>query len=157
MEGNAYYLERLEKNARTGYLFGRFPIPSGIPFIFTASTIIVSALIEVVFPTLFIIPIIAIVVCWEHYTRVHFRSFVLEECIIEEIMFKNDLIKNGADPNFPDDPLYVTEEDRASIFEECLYINSEEKFLSKIKNHYRFLISVVAMFIGIYLLIKVLY
>jgi hypothetical protein len=157
MEGNAYYLKRLENNARTGYLFGRFPIPSGIPFIFTTSTIIVSALIEVVFPTLFIIPIMAIVVCWEHYTRVHFRSFVFEECIIEEIMFKNDLIKNGADPNFPDDPLYVTEEDRASIFEECLYINSEEKFLSKIKNHYRFLISVVAMFIGIYLLIKVLY
>jgi hypothetical protein len=157
MEGNTYYLERLKNNPRTGYLFGRFPIPGGIPFIFTASTILISALIEAIFPTFFIIPILAIVVCWEHYTKIYFRSFVFDECIVEEIMFRNDLISNGADPNFPDDPLYVTEEDRRSIFDECLYVNQEEKFTTKIKNHYRFLISVVAMFIGIYFLIKVLY
>jgi hypothetical protein len=157
MEGNTYYLERLKNNPRTGYLFGRFPIPGGIPFIFTASTILISALIEAIFPTFFIIPILAIVVCWEHYTKIYFRSFVFDECIVEEIMFRNDLITNGSDPNFPDDPLYVTEEDRRSIFDECLYVNSEENFTTKIKNHYRFLISVVAMFIGIYFLIKVLY
>jgi hypothetical protein len=157
MEGNTYYLERLRTNTRTGYLFGRFQIPEGIPFIFTASTIFISALLEFIFPSFFIIPIIAIVVCWEHYTKIYFRSFIFEECIVEEIMFKNDLVRNGVDPNFPDDPLYVTEDDRKAIFEECLYVNPEEKFLTKIKNHYRFLISVVALFIGFYFLIKVLY
>lgn len=156
MEGNAYYLERLRNNQRTGYLFGRFSIPDGIPFVFTVSTIIVSALIEIVFPTLFIVPILGLIICWEHYTKIYFRSYIFEECIVEEIMFKNDLIRNGVDPQFPDDPLYVTDEDRSSIFEECLYVNPEVKFTDKIKNHYQFLISVVALFIGIYCLLRFL-
>jgi hypothetical protein len=157
MEGNTYYLERLKNNPRTGYLFGRFPIPDGIPFIFTASTIAISAIIEVIFPTFFIIPILAIIFCWEHYTRVYFRSFIFEECIVEEIMLKRDFVKNGIDPNFPDDPLYVTEQDRSGIFDECLYINPEKKLSVKIKNHYQFIISIVVLFIGIYSLIKFLY
>ena len=153
MDGTAYYLEKLRKNKRTGFIFGRFPIPNGIPFVFTSATLIIAAIIEVTFPTYFIIPLIALVTCWDHYLRIYFRAFILEQCILEEIMFQNDLIKNGIDPNFPEDPLYVTKEDRDSIFDECLYMNPEQKYMIKLKKHYLFLISIVAMFSLFYLIL----
>ncbi len=153
MEGTKYYLEKLRKNKRTGFIFGRIPIPDGIPFVFTSATMTIAAIIEVTFSTYFIIPLIALVTCWDHYLRICFRAFILEQCIIEEIMFQNDLIKNGMDPNFPEDPLYVTKEDRDSIFDECMYINPEEKNSVKLKKHYLFLISNVAMFCLFYLII----
>jgi hypothetical protein len=150
MDGTSYYLEKLRKNKRTGFIFGRFPIPNGIPFIFTSATIIIATIIEAIFSTYFIIPFIALVTCWDHYLRISFRAFILEQCILEEIILQNDLIQNGIDPNFPEDPLYVTKEDRDSIFEECMYINPEKKNLVKLKKHYLFLISIVAMFGVIY-------
>jgi hypothetical protein len=77
----------------------------------------------------------------------------LEQCILDEIIFQNDLIKNGIDPNFPEDPLYVTSEDRDSIFDECMYINPEEKNMDKLKKHYLFLISIAAIFCLFYLIV----
>lgn len=153
MDGTAYYLEKLRKNKRTGFIFGRFPIPNGIPFIFTSATMIIAAIIEATFSTFFIIPLIALVTCWDHYLRIYFRAFILEQCILDEIIFQNDLIKNGIDPNFPEDPLYVTSEDRDSIFDECMYINPDEKNMVKLKKHYLFLISIVAMFCLFYMIV----
>lgn len=130
-------------------MFGKIPIPPGIPFAFTLSTIIVASLLEIAFPTYFIVPILFIIVCFEHYSIVHIKSYILEKCIADEIYYQMDLIQHGVG-EFEHDPLYVTDSDREDILEEVVhvvYCEGRNLFAYKIQNHYLFLISMVFCFI----------
>ena len=158
MEGYSYYLEKLNSNKVMCYMFGRIPIPPGIPFTFTISTIILASLIEIALPTFFIIPILSLIVCFEHYTIIYLRAEILEECMVEERCFQMGLIEDGINPEFPYDSLYVTVDDRRFILSDRIYFSKEKKLLEyKIKNHYQFLISIVALFIAIYFFIRFLF
>jgi hypothetical protein len=159
MEGYSYYLEKLKSNKAMCYMFGRIPIPPGIPFIFTISTIVVASLIEIAFPTFFILPILFIIVCFEHYSIVQLKSYILEECIYTEGFFQMDLIKNGVG-EWEEDSLNIDDNDREDILEEVIYITFSEgknKFAYKIKNHYQFLITIVTLFVVIYFFFRFLF
>jgi len=59
---------------------------------------------------------------------------------------QSDFVENGADPNFPDDPLYVTESDREFIFKECHSLSRKKyNFSYKIKTHFGFAIFLVVV------------
>jgi hypothetical protein len=158
MEGYKYYLENLNGNKAICYMFGKLPIPSGIPFTFTLSTIIVASLLEITFPTLFIVPILSLILCFEHYTIIYLRANILEECMTEERCFQMGLIEDGINPEFEHDSLHVTDSDRGFILSDRIYFSKKKKRLGyKIKNHYQFLISIVILFIVVYSFFRVLY
>lgn len=158
MEGYNYYLENLKSNKAMCYMFGRIPVPPDIPFTFTLSTIVVSSLIEIVFPTFFIIQILSLIVCFEHYTIIYLRAEILEECMVEERCFQMGLIEDGINPEFPNDSLHITEDDRRFILSDRIYFSKRKKVLSyKLKNHYQFLISIVALFIVIHSFFRFLF
>lgn len=153
-----YYFERLNSNKSICYIFGKFPVPSGMPFKFTLSTIILASLVETVLPTFFILPILSLILCFEHYTIIYLREEILEDCMLEERCFQMCLIKDGINPEFEHDSLYVTDNDRRFILSDRIYMNKKKKRLRyKIKNHYQFLISIVIMFIAIYSFFRFLY
>ena len=159
MEGNIYFLENLKRYKKISYMFGKIPIPPGIPFAFTLSTIIVASLLEIAFPTYFIVPILFIIVCFEHYSIVHIKSYILEKCIADEIYYQMDLIQHGVG-EFEHDPLYVTDSDREDILEEVVhvvYCEGRNLFAYKIQNHYLFLISMVLLFVLFYSIINYLF
>lgn len=159
MEGNIYFLENLKRYKKISCMFGKIPIPPGIPFTFTLSTIIVASLLEIAFPTYFIVPILFIIVCFEHYSIVHIKSYILEKCIADEIYFQMDLIQHGVG-EFEHDPLYVTDSDREDILEEviyCAYSEGRNLFAYKIQNHYLFLISMVLLFVLFYSIMNYLF
>ena len=159
MEGNIYFLENLKRYKKISYMFGRIPVPPGIPFTFTVSTIVVASLIETAFPTFFIIPILSLIVCFEHYSIVHIKSYFLEKCIAYEIYYQMDLIQHGVG-EFEHDPLYVTDSDREDILEEvvdCVYSEGKNRFAYKIQNHYLFLISMVLLFVLFYSIMNYLF
>lgn len=159
MEGNIYFLENLKRYKKISYMFGKIPIPPGIPFAFTLSTIIVASLLEIAFPTYFIVPILFIIVCFEHYSIVHIKSYILEKCIADEIYYQMDLIQHGVG-EFEHDPLYVTDSDREDILEEVVgvvYSEGRNLFAYKIQNHYLFLISMVLLFVLFYSIINYLF
>ena len=158
MEGYSYYLEKLYANKAMCYMFGKLPIPSGIPFTFTLSTIILASLVELAFPTFFIVPILSLIVCFEHYTIIYLRDEILEDCMIEERFLQMGLIEDGINPEFEHDSLYVTEDDRRFILSDRIYMHRGKKVLKyKIKNHYQFLITIVALFIVIYSFFRFLF
>lgn len=159
MEGNIYFLENLKRYKKISYMFGRIPVPPGIPFTFTVSTIVVASLIETAFPTFFIIPILSLIVCFEHYATIYLRTEILEECIADEIYYQMDLIQHGVG-EFEHDPLYVTDSDREDILEEVVhvvYCEGRNLFAYKIQNHYLFLISMVLLFVLFYSIINYLF
>jgi len=158
MEGYSYYLEKLNRNKAMCYMFGKIPVPPGIPFTFTISTIILASLIEIALPTFFIIPILSLIVCFEHYTIIYLIDEILEECMLEERCFQMGLIEDGINPEFESDSLHVTEDDRRFILSDRIYFSKKKKRLRyKIKNHYQFLISIVALFIVIYSFFRFLF
>ena len=159
MEGYSYYLEKLNSNKAMCYMFGKIPVPPGIPFTFSVSTIVVASLIEIAFPTFFIIPILSLIVCFEHYTIIYLRAEILEECMISEENFQMDIIEHGVG-EWKDDPLFITDSDREDILEEvvdCVYFEGKNRFAYKIQNHYLFLISMVLLFVLVYSIIRYLF
>jgi hypothetical protein len=159
MEGNNYFLKKINGNKKISYMFGRIPVPPGIPFTFSVSTIVVASLIEIAFPTFFIIPILSLIVCFEHYTIIYLRAEILEECMFSEENFQMDIIEHGVG-EWKDDPLFITDSDREDILEEvvdCVYFEGKNRFAYKIQNHYLFLISMVLLFVLVYSIIRYLF
>jgi hypothetical protein len=159
MEGNNYFLKKINGNKKISYMFGRIPVPPGIPFTFSVSTIVVASLIEIAFPTFFIIPILSLIVCFEHYTIIYLRAEILEECMFSEENFQMDIIEHGVG-EWKDDPLFITDSDREDILEEvvdCVYFEGKNRIAYKIQNHYLFLISMVLLFVLVYSIIRYLF
>ena len=97
--------------------------------------------------------------CFEHYSIVHIKSYILEKCIADEIYYQMDLIQHGVG-EFEHDPLYVTDSDREDILEEVVhvvYCEGRNLFVYKIQNHYLFLISMVFLFYFIYSIMNYLF
>jgi hypothetical protein len=67
--------------------------------------------------TYFISSLFGIVLSVDMYYKNKKRDYILEKCIAEEIFMGFDLKEYGVG-EFSEDPLYVTDSDRDSIFEE---------------------------------------
>jgi uncharacterized membrane protein len=143
MENIDYYINRLNNKKRTGHLFNIIPFPNIAPIYFQIGSIVLFAILGAIIKLpistfLLICPII-----WDHYYTSHLRNKIIEECLVSEYLFEEDF-KKGPDPNFPNDPLYVTQDDRDGIFDDAWHIvvNSRRYNDSKkiIKEHSLYLI-----------------
>lgn len=149
----SYYKDRLEKNKISTFLF--FFYPPKHPYIFKWTTFLIFIKLELLFNLYFIPSIIAIYIIWEYQIILDRIEKILEDCIIEEICMEEDLKNNQSiRSNFPNDPLYVTNNDREYIYENRVSDERNLNFLSKIKNHYTSLISIVILYSILYLIFR---
>ena len=155
-KASEFYVDLLNRHKSTGYLFGIIPMPGGIPILFTITSVLTFAMIGIYIgnPYLSAIPCFALI--WEHYTVAVKRNRIYDECVVNEAYMQIDFKENGADPNFPEDPLYVTNEDREDIFQEAVYKFKREKFIQKLKSHHVFLLIAMAQYIGVYQVIRLI-
>jgi hypothetical protein len=153
MENIDYYINRLNNKKRTGHLFNIIPFPNIAPLYFQIGSIVLFAILGAIINLpistfLLICPII-----WDHYYTSHLRNKILEECLVSEYLFEEEFEK-GPDPNFPNDPLYVTQDDRDGIFDDAwhIVINSRRYNDSKkiIKTHSLYLILLPCLYFFIY-------
>jgi hypothetical protein len=115
-----YYLDRINHNKKTKFIFWKIPFPSNSPMLFLFCVILFFALLGIIIglPLLTIVP--AFLICWPYYHVSKLRNHVVNLCIATEMVWQKEFKENGVDPNFPEDPLYVTEDDREDIFDDCL-------------------------------------
>ncbi len=121
-----YYIDRLNSNKYTGKLFGIIGIPSGTPFHFILANASLSSIIEIFIGTYFISVIIAIAISYEMYRKNKLRIEILENCILGEVIMKEELEKYGVG-EFIYDSSEVTDEDRKGIFIEALNTSGKQK------------------------------
>ena len=155
-KASEYYVDLLNRHKSTGYLFGVIPMPPGMPILFTIANILLFVLIGIYVHNPYVTAIPCFFIVWEHYTVAVKRNKVYDECIVNETYMQLDFRENGADPNFPDDPIYVTNEDREDIFDEAIYKFKREGLVQKLKSHHVFLLIAVAQYIGAYQVILLL-
>lgn len=141
-----HYTNMLDSHKLTGYMFKRIPMPPGIPLVFTLVNVFLFALIGNITQLELFMAIPCFAIVWEHYNVSFNRNMLLEDCIINESYMQFEFKENGVDPNFPEDPLYVTEEDREEIFSDNLYKIKRQGFSDKLKSHHVFILIVVALY-----------
>ena len=155
-KASEYYVDLLNRHKSTGYLFGVIPMPPGMPILCTIANILLFVLIGIYVHNPYVTAIPCFFIVWEHYTVAVKRNKVYDECIVNETYMQLDFRENGADPNFPDDLIYVTNEDREDIFDEAIYKFKREGLVQKLISHYVFLLIAVAQYIGAYQVILLL-
>ena len=148
------YLNYLDKHKKSGYILGIFSLPNGIPAYFIGTTIVIAILIQSFLPLYHIPFFVALIICWDLRIVLEIRNRVLEKCITEESFLSMCLEMEGGDPYFPEDPPYIVESDRIFIFEDALGEQLRLTFFQRLKDHYIYLISVVALYLGGYFLLE---
>lgn len=141
-----YYIQKLNSNKVTGKLFGLIPIPEGSLLKFILANLILSTTIEIFIGTYFISSLLGILISYEMYRKSILRLEILDYCLVDEIFMKEELDRHGVG-EFTEDSPYVTDEDRDYIFLDSLILLRKNKFLDKIKNHHKFLSSMVIFYI----------
>ena len=132
-EGIKYYLDKLDSHKKTSYLFEKLPfycrlVKSEMIMLFAiffivlgiaTKTIITSSILFLLFST--------------EYSRIYnYRDKILEERLINEEMHRIEMLEKGVDPNFPNDPLYITQDDRAQFFSDALSLNKSYHIIRKL-------------------------
>jgi hypothetical protein len=138
------YLSKIDSKKELTHMFGLIPIPNGINIIFTLFVVFSVCLIENMFNTFLILPILSIFVLIEHYSIISMRNNILECCIADEIIYEEDGKNNSEYLSSIGESHEVDDYDRDEIFNDNFNnIISKNSILSKIKNHYQFLIMIV--------------
>lgn len=140
-----YYIQKLNSNKITGKLFGFITIPKGGLLKFILANLILSTLIEIFIGTYFISSLLGILLSYEMYRKNKLRLEILDYCLVDEIFMQEELDRHGVG-EFTEDSPYVTDEDRDYIFLDSLSLIKKNKFLHKIKNHHKFLSSMVILY-----------
>jgi hypothetical protein len=154
METEKIYLEYLDSNKKTGYILGIFDLPLVRPLNFIVATILISALLQYALPMYHLHAIFTLIFCFDYGVIMLMRNRVLDTCISEEIYFAMCLERDGGDPHFPKDPAHVTDNDRHYIFVDAMGEVRKTNFLKKLKSHYVYFISIVALYVLSYLSIQ---
>ena len=140
-----YYIQKLNSNKITGKLFGLFRIPEGSILKFILANLILSTAIEIFIGTYFISSLLGIILSYEMYRKNKLRLEILDYCLVDEIFMQEELDRNGVG-EFTEDSPYVTDVDRDYIFLDSLNLIKKNKFFHKIKNHHKFLFSMVIFY-----------
>ena len=151
-----YYLHRINTEKKTGYMFGFMPFPIGSPMMFTIINIVMFAFIGIYFKAPLLVFPVLLIIAWEHYIVSYQRNILFDDCMASEALMQNEFRTKGIDPNFPLDPLYVTESDREDIFDDCEQWVSRFSLVDKLKSHQAFIIILVASYTVAYFLLRYL-
>lgn len=144
----------LDQNKKTSFFLKIFPYSKGGEFFKMFIIILTASLIEAIFSTFYITLLLSFIFCINYYHLYNFRIDLMCHCIVEESYMNLEYEEKGKDVNFPNDPLYVTDDEREFVFEDYLYSQKNKNILQKIKDHYIFSIIIILSYFLLYLLIK---
>jgi hypothetical protein len=156
LDKSDYYLRKLESHKRFGKVFGKIPLPNGVPFYFQLFLFFIVFYIELNIGTYFILPILANVYAMDVYYIVQTRKLVIDRCLIQENVLEEDIVCNPMDEK-EWGPNRVINEDRDSIFDESLDWYRITPFWYYLKNIYPFLLcslGLSALFYGLFYLLN---
>ena len=156
LEKTDYYLRRLELDKRFGKVFGKFPLPIGVPFYFQLFLFFTVFYFEVAIGTFFILPILANLYIMDVYYIVQTRKLVIDRCMIQESILEEDIEGNPMDEK-EWGPNSVINEDRDYIFDDSLDWYRIKPFWYYLKNIYPFLLyslGLSALFYGLFYLLN---
>ena len=153
-EAQIYYLNRINSEKKTGYLFDWIPFPPGSPLIILILNTILFAFFGVYSSHSILIFMVFFPFAFEFFITSSQRNILLEDCLAREEFYQMEFRTKGVDPNFPDDPLYVTPGDREDIFDEYYEMLENYKSFDKFKKHYFFILVLTASYIIVYLIFK---
>jgi len=123
-EGMKYYLSEMDNHKKTGYLFGVIPFKFKVEKNEAVFLLYLFFFLFGILTDTLITSTVMFILTATEYSRVFdYRQTILEESVMNEEMFKILMRENGVDPNFPHDPLYVTEDDLEEFLREALYLN----------------------------------
>ncbi len=151
-----YYLRKLELHKRFGKVFGKIPLPNGVPFYFQLFLFFIVFYIEVNIGTFFILPILGNLYVMDVYYIVHTRKLVIDRCLIQEDILEEDIECNPMD-EIEWGPNSVINEDRDFIFDDSLDWCRIKPFRYYLKNIYPFLlcsIGLSVLFYGLFYLLN---
>lgn len=154
-EAHIYYSNRINSAKKTGYLFGWIPFPPGSPLIFLILSTILFAFFGVYTTYPILIFIVFFPFAFEFFITSSQRNILLDDCITGEVLMQNEFRTKGVDPNFPLDPLYVTESDREDIFDDCEeWVFRNDYFTENLKEQWFFILVFTASYIIVYFTFK---
>jgi hypothetical protein len=153
-EAHIYYLNRINSEKKSGYLFNWIPFPSGSPLVFLILNIVLFAFFGVYTKLPILIFIVFFPFAFEFFITSSQRNILLDNCIAMEKFSQQEFVTKGVDPNFPYDPLYVTKSDREDIFDESYEMLEDYKSYDNFKKHYFFILTFTASYIIVYFIFK---
>jgi hypothetical protein len=138
------YLTKIDSKKELTKMFGLIPLPGGINIIFTIFVVFSVCLLETMFNTFLILPILSIFLLFEHYSIINLRSDILDSCLADEIIYEEDAKNNSEYLSSIGESTEIDDYDRDEIFNDNFNNEmSKNSILGKIKNHYQFLILIV--------------
>ena len=99
--------------------------------------------------------VLAVYLMWESFINLSTKYEIAEKCVVDDNFMQWEFQNNNAEmmANFPDDEMYVTEEDRDSFvfIHVCDYRNMT--LIDKIKKHYKELFFIVLLYLIILIIL----
>ncbi|MDD2476865.1 MAG: hypothetical protein PHI32_13270 [Dysgonamonadaceae bacterium] len=139
-----FYFEEIERQGKLKFL-GLFTAPNSIYFI--PITFILFLILEFIGRFYFIPSLIAMYLIFERLAYGGYMIKLAEDCIVDEIFMEQDLQTNEVLKNeFPNDPLYVTNEDRADIVEKIVRETKHLNFFQRVKRNNIVLYSLLGLY-----------
>lgn len=153
-EAHNYYINRINSEKKTGYLFDWIPFPPGSPMMFLILNIVLFAFFGVYINLPILIFIVFFPFAFEFFITSSQRNILLDECLATEEVYQMEFRTKGVDPNFPDDPLYITLSDREYIFDDHYESLEDYKLFDNFKKHYFFILTFTASYIIVSFIFK---
>lgn len=142
-----HYINKLEVDKRMNIFLNYFAVPQP-KIIFILVTAILLSAVEIL-THIWIPSIVAVYLMWECKINLSTKYEIAEKCVADETFMEWEFQNNNEEMmmNFPDDEMYVTEEDRDSfVFTHVCYYR-KMTLLDKIKKHYKELIFIVLLYL----------
>lgn len=142
-----HYINKLEADRRMNIFLKYFAFkqPAIIFMLISAMVLsVVEILTHIWIPSVF-----AIYVMWESFINVSTKYDIVDKCVVEDNFMEWEFQNNNEEmmANFPDDEMYVTEEDRDTFvfIHVCNYRNMT--LFEKINKHYKALFFMVFLYL----------
>lgn len=129
-----FYLGKLNED-RESRFFNFFKVPTN-PFIFTGLTLFIFILFEINTDLLFLPSLIGIYLLWKFHIILSKEYKIAKQCAIEESIMEDEMnnFTEELKSNYPEGPIYITEEDRHFILKNCLSYKIDLTIVQKIKS-----------------------
>jgi len=157
LSGVDLYLSKLHKDGRmNGGFMGCFGLPKDVRVFVVLTTVVMSA-IELRFHV-WVPSVLAIYIMWECLTVYMAMEKIAEDCTVEEVVMQQQLIEGDGQllATFPDDPYYITEEDRDFILLTRVMSFKNMSLLERAREYYLGIIIAAVLYAAGYLAMRYL-
>jgi hypothetical protein len=139
-----FYIDEIIRQGKFKFL-GIFPPPNSIYIILF--TFILFLALEISGQYYFIPSIIAFYIIFEVIVYGGYIVEMAEECLVDELYMESDLQTNEVLKNeFPNDPLYVIDEDRVEIVRKIIEETKHPNFFQKIIKYWQTFLIILGVY-----------